>query len=407
MRKLLLGTTALIGAAAIATVASAQEPLTVTVGGYLQFDAAHVSEDADSLQHSNDFRTSTEVHVKAEGTSDNGLTYGAVIELEADRSSDLGSASSIDNTTNGDENFIYVSGGFGKFELGDNDGVASVDGLSITAPSGFGLGGVVADEESYRDFVRNYPQTIAGDDVNSANVVNVLTTLFESPNSGNATKVTYYTPVWNGFQAGASYAPSQFSGNDTDRSDQVVGSTINFDSEFDNALEFGVKYAYDFGNDVGLGLSATYTRADALEFAGADHAEDLRSYGLGAQLTYAGFTLGGSYVNAGDSFIRVTETVDQDDTEGYTVGLQYETGPYVVGVNYLSAEAESDGDGTATTGGEAEYDAVSIGASYAAAPGWVAYAEYTDFSFEGDNTAITDADENDGSVFILGTRVSF
>jgi len=398
MKKLLLGTTALIGAASIASAAAAQQsPLTVTLGGYLQFDAAHVSEDRDQDQRSNDFRTSTEVHVKAEGTTDNGLTYGAVIELEADN----------DSTDNGDENFIYVSGGWGKFELGDNDGVAAVDGLSITAPGGFGLGGVVADEESYRDFIQNFPTAGTGaTDTESGEVVGILTTLFESPNSGNATKITYYSPVWNGFQVGASYAPGQFSGVNVNRSQNGVAAADVFDTEFDSAIELAARYMYDFGNDVGLGLSLTHTRADSLELAGADTYEDLRSWAFGANVTWGGFTVGGSYVDAGDSFqLKTLAAGDVEDTTGYTLGAQYETGPFVFGINYLNSETE-DGNAAASTD-EAEYTAISLGGTYAAAPGWVAYAEYTDFEFEGDDTTTAATNSNDGSVFILGTRVSF
>lgn len=388
MKKLLLGTSALIGAAAIAGAAHAQEPLSVTVGGYLQFDGAHVSESDDNDTRSTDFRTSSEVHIRAEGTTDNGLTYGAHIELEADNGT---------NTDNGDENHIYVSGGWGKVELGDKDGAATVDGLQVVAPGDFGLGGVVADEESYRDFLQATAQT------NSQ--VMLLQGLFEAPNAGKSTKITYYTPVWNGLQAGVSYSNDNVeTGTDTTR-DNIDASAAAYNLTQEDVVELAAKYATEY-NNVGIALSLAYTMGDAFNTtAVGNDTNDLSAWAAGLQLTFGGFTLGGSYVNAGESFQQdITAAVNGSDTDGFTVGLQYETGPFVFGINHLNASTE--GRQAVNQEADDDYDATSVGVSYAAAPGWVAYAEYTDFDYDGDDDTVA-TDDNEGNVFILGTRVSF
>ena len=139
MRKILLGTTAVVGAALLApTVASAQEAPTVRVGGYFRayygytrqtsphvtgnvggtvggtaaaptitggtnvFQANQIGDPglagstatpnngttasaAQSARNGkNDFSTDAEIHVFVNGKTANGLTYGAVVEMQFD-----------------------------------------------------------------------------------------------------------------------------------------------------------------------------------------------------------------------------------------------------------------------------------------------------------------------------------
>lgn len=398
MKKLLLGTSALIGAVAVAASASAQEPLSVTLGGYLQFDAASVKQDSDGDVQSHDFRTSTEVHVRAEGTTDAGLTYGAVIELEGDG----GDAGPGYNSGNGSENHIYLSGGWGKVELGDKYGVASTRSLMLAAPGDFGLGGVVAVEESYRDFIVS-PATGG---TNNAAAIGWLGSIFETMNAQKSTKVTYYSPVFNGLQVGASYTPEGNSGEDVTREETTaigVTSIIGVD-DFDDYFEAAALWNYAFGNNVGLGLSGTYVVADAEDHTTlASQRDDLSAFSLGANVTFGGFTVGMSYTDLGDSGLVGGASQTYDDTDGFTFGVQYETGPFVVGANYLMADSDANVAGE----DDIEYDALSFGGSWAVAPGFVTYAEATFFDLEGDVSTTATSAEEDGSVVVLGTRVSF
>lgn len=392
MKKLLLGTTALIGAAAIATAASAQQPLSVTVGGYVQFDAAAVSQDSDTNLRGHDFRTSTEIHVRAEGTTDNGLTYGAVVELEGDQ----GSTDQSYSTGDGDENHIYLSGGWGRLEFGDKKGAADTSGLALTAPGDFGLGGVVADEESYRDFI------VAFGDATTIATYGWLNEMYEVMNSDTHTKITYYTPVFNGFQAGLSYTPDGAEqGQNTGRSEAGAAATgMPTIGNYEDIVEAAIVWNYAFGNNVGLGLGATYVTADyeTKGLAAASHREDLSGFNLAANVTFGGFTIGGSYIDLGDSGTLESSAV-YDDTDAFTLGVQYEFGPYIIGANALMADLEED-----TAGNEIDYDAYSFGGTWAVAPGFVTYAEATFFDYDAENASRTD---QDGSVVLVGTRIAF
>lgn len=393
MKKVLLATTALIGALSISSAAMAQEPLSVTVGGYVDVAGAHVGQSQDGGSRSSDLRTSSEVHIRAEGTTDNGLTYGAFVQLEGDNGVDTNPAAGA-NSNNGDEVFGYLSGSWGRVNAGDSESATDTDGLTITAPNGFGLGGVAADEESYRDFINDATGSATREGIYA------LGSLYEPFNSGKATKITYYTPIWNGFQAGASYASDGASGFSTNRSDTNAAAFFPTTASFENFFEYAAAWNGSY-NDVGLGFSGTYSKASSKTTGAAvTEIEDASVYSLGAKVTYAGFTVAGNYVDAGDSG---TDLVARryDDTNAFSAGVQYEFGPYVIGANALWSKLEAAG----TNADDMSYDAYSIGGSWAVAPGFVAYAEGTAFDFDG--TPGTTANNSEGHVVVLGTRVSF
>ena len=85
MRKILLATTALAAFAGFASAANAQ--ITVTLGGYTEFFGAIYDNNLSSMapatsSHSREFQLETEIVVKADGKADNGLLYGAKVELQ-------------------------------------------------------------------------------------------------------------------------------------------------------------------------------------------------------------------------------------------------------------------------------------------------------------------------------------
>ncbi|MFZ1428297.1 MAG: porin, partial [Geminicoccaceae bacterium] len=187
LKKLFLGTSALIGAgllsAGSATSVAAAEvkpggALDLTITGFLRAEAFGGEQDDlhldPDLARGLDFRNDTEVHVLARAKSEElGLEYGATIEFEADTNS----------TANTDETWLFLRGGWGELRMGDEDGVvdnSTVGANTIAAGTG-GLDG--------------------SDAVIAAAPVVFLT------NTNDATKVRYYTPSFGGFSLGASYTP--------------------------------------------------------------------------------------------------------------------------------------------------------------------------------------------------------
>src|SRR3954454_21941686 len=142
MKKALLAGTAITAAALYAQ--SAQAQLVVSLGGYTEFFGAYYDDDA-SGSTKREFELETEIVVRADGKADNGLLYGAKIELQ---NSTGGSGATGVGT---DEASVYLGGTWGRLELGDFDGAA--DTMKIYSP----VVGIEQLDGDYTDFAPNRP----------------------------------------------------------------------------------------------------------------------------------------------------------------------------------------------------------------------------------------------------------
>src|SRR4030095_5825088 len=117
MKKLLLGSTALVAARLVAGEAYAADGVKLGIGGRYMgaagVNAIQDFEDNTGNEHPRTyvFKQDVEVYFLGETTLDNGLTVGARIELEGQTSSDQI-----------DEVYAYFSGGFGEVGFGDSAG---------------------------------------------------------------------------------------------------------------------------------------------------------------------------------------------------------------------------------------------------------------------------------------------
>jgi hypothetical protein len=192
MSKFLLATTAMTAIASFTSAANAQ--LTVTLGGYTEFFAAIYDNNLPGGTE-REFQLETEIVVKAHGKTDNGLLYGAKVELQ-------NSVPTLSSTGVGtDEASVYVGGNWGPFDLGDEDGVA--DRMAIYAP----LVGVEGIDGDYGDFVNVIVP--AGNGTRTG--LNLGRQPWGAPSTGAATKIGHVAPRFAGIQLGLSYAPENAS----------------------------------------------------------------------------------------------------------------------------------------------------------------------------------------------------
>jgi outer membrane protein OmpU len=393
MKKLLLGTTAIIGALALSQGAKAQAgaPLTVTLGGAFQFNAGYVNEDVDQDRREYAGEYDASVLLGAEGKASENLVYGVKLQLLPDQNDDDAA----------DEYYGYVSGTWGRVEAGAVDGAA--DRLTVFAPSDFGTGGFAGE---YTDFITTTDTTGTEFFFNGINSIAGIDDLYKAFDSDDQLKVTYFSPRFAGFQVGASFAPDGSEDKDIGTANRntrlstsnIQGTTLAV-SGFENFYEVGVNYVGEFSG-VGVAASGSYVGAsakDPVTTAGQEY-EDLAAYAAGLNLSYAGFTVGGGYVNNANSGYESNATFD-DDGEGWNFGLQYATGPFIVGANALFAENEGD---TATSG-NSELSVYSVGTTFVVAPGFSTFVEANMFEYETDY--ITDS--NDGSVVLVGAAMEF
>ncbi len=373
MKNLLLSSAAFAGLAlaAIASPAQAADGVSLELGGYASGYVVYTDQDeapgADLRKF--DFRKDTEIHLTGETTLDNGLTVGAHMELLADRA---------DNDGIVEESYLYMSGGWGRVNFGEEDGAAYL--LQVAAPS--------ADDKV--DGLRP--------DIGTFNLLGLGATLdYAHDDTGYSNKITYLTPIFNGFQAGVSFTPTVEGYGDplgvTPGQAPLNGlspvTTANDGDQFENAWEGAARYETSFeGFDIALGggYSLTSLESEALSTA---YDDDLQTWNVGANVGIAGWGFGASYVSTNNGI------EDDGDTDIVVAGVDYTTGPYKLGVSYMNYDQEL-GAGTSL-----EADRYTAGVTYEYGPGMsfrgaVQYVDAEAGAFDADGTQVT-----------LGTQVNF
>jgi predicted porin len=360
MKKTLLGTTALVSAGLIAGPALASDPLTVTVGGTVTAGIYAIDQDdigGTSYQDTAVKLVARNIDINAEGTLDNGMVAGvlATLSLGDDWNSHFNN-----NDATFRELFAYLEGGFGRFEIGGTDGAAFkmhytspwfVPGNGVDSPNilNAAVGGITSTTTTTA-FVPIGPATNVLVTTTNTNTVAGFRHATFSLMAADANKVTYFTPRFAGFQLGLSYTPeTTFNGPNPNGLGVVANNT-----SIEDVVEVALNYAGSFGS-VDLGVDGFYVSGDAPTGAAADPEE----LGFGLNLGMAGFTLGGAWYQSEDLSAVSTPipSVAGLEEEVWTVGLSYGTGPWTVGVAYLTDEIS-------VTGFSAELETWQAGGGY-------------------------------------------
>jgi predicted porin len=372
MKKALYGTTALVtGAALMSVPAAAEEGIKLGLGGYMNnYFGVLFDHDEDSAvdRNATGLFSDGEIWFKGETTLDNGITFGANVQLES-----FGNTGDVI-----DEDFAYISGNFGRINIGSENTAAYLMHYSapyVGAPinSGWVTTFIPADGTGFVGPFRTPALSTTVDIGNDENVI------------------TYFTPRFSGFQVGATYVPAVvFSGNGKDFPIEADKET-----EFNNGFSVGANFVESFeGFDISV--SGGYRRAEAPDGLGS--IEDMEQWSAGLNVGFAGFTVGGSYANEDDDII--------DDGESWDVGATYSSGPWTVGATYFNSDltygpAVGFASGSATPGEDVEMDVIQGGVGYAVGPGIdasmnIMYADYD-----------TDTGDADGIIGIVGLTYSF
>lgn len=386
MKRILLGTTALVAAGLVASPALAQLELEIDAEFYWEIGFKDDDVDTDD---SFDMQNEGEMQFTFSGVADNGLFYGFQFDLD-----DI----ATDDGVEVDETFLFVQGNFGRIEVGDNDGAHGNLRFFIPAVGVEGIDG------GYGDYLSGLGQVLQSD--------NAIDT-------SDSTKVTYQTTGIDlgGFVFGVSYAPDvalesgQFGvdlGNDVDVDRDSPG-----DDTFQNGVEVGARWTGSFG-DFDVGVGGGYTFGESVD----NRVEDINAFTIGSELGYGGFT-GGiqfAYEGEGGSGFRVDDLLgtsvgfEHDNFWRISAGLTYETGPWGFGVSGFYAQVDDIAVPGDPDTGEADEYAIAGSVAYALVPGFEIAADLTYFELSADvagvGTATADID-NEGVVGILRTTVDF
>ncbi|MEL7187654.1 MAG: porin [Pseudomonadota bacterium] len=356
MKKVLLGTSAIALAGAFATSANSAE-WNVKVGGYhnqmVAFGTTDIqgsTADFDGI----DVKQNAEIFFLPSITLDNGLKFGANVQLES--AGATGTADTID------ESYMFVRGSFGEINLGSENSAGykmhyaapNVAIISLNSPS---TTQYIAWGGQATGIFRG---TIGG-------------TYLENNRNNDADRITYYTPRFAGFQVGASYARDASQDSNAQADINAFGTTHDI-------FDLGANYVNDFGG-VNLALSARWGIA-TIEPAAANQAgQDPTVLGFGANVGFGGFTIGGSWAEQNDA--------GQLDGTAYDIGAKYSTGPWSFSLTYFHGENT-----------QGEQDTFGAGINYQLAKGvrLNGFGAYVDYQAEPGTTSDADG-------FVIGTGI--
>ncbi len=334
MKKGLLGTTALVAAAAAMTTANAEEmmaePISISIGGHSTWGAAILGGDpVSNVATDTGIRTFNSMKVTFAGSTvlDNGLEVGVNYKL-------TGTAPVWDDI------YTDVSGAFGTIRLGNSKPAAYK--MATAAP---------------------YATYIFGINTPTFNPAGSLST-YAGANKGDDVSLLYFTPSFNGFSAAVSYAPEagkQFAVKDMDgghiwsigaRYDGAIGEGTSVSASAGYVIHNVAKADAAFGvkvdrADPGMPKISSDPAVPAnkdhviLETVKAVTKHQKTDMAIGMSVSMAGVSVGGSYRRTGD------DLMGSNDAVAYDFGLSYGMGPWAVSVNYgHSKDVDNGKEGT-------------------------------------------------------------
>ncbi len=348
---------------------------------------------------------------------------------------------SADGYPGNDIAFAYLQNKYGRFEAGSNLGANSlmkIDAVSISA----GSGGMDGDQP---DWIFNrgayYSTTNVTNKPNISSLFSMYPLMpYENVMQKKANKLTYLSPIIQGFSAGFSFVPDA----------QVRGTTktirkVYSGLEYKNIVEGIVKYSYntDSHDKVGFemslggefGQSLPYLYTNTTNISQTEDTHPLRAYQIGGKIKYNAFSIVGSIGDAGKSGMLSKRNLTNDmkkQQKFFTTGIAYNNGKLGLSATYIhsnsagliansSTSDPTDGArntfvGYCSANGPCNVESVKnntkthrysglvFGAQYLIMPGLLPYLEVTKFKF---SSPFESVKTNNGTAYMIGTKVSF
>jgi hypothetical protein len=411
MKKQLLSTSALVAAGMIAAsgtataqTAPASQPIQITTGGYMQQSFQYADQDdrvgagtnvaatVTGKTHKLNIVNDAEIWFQGKTTLANGISVALRVELEAFTSSDMI-----------DESFAAIEGAFGRIEIGSTDHAAMK--TKIGAPDLANRGPGFSNQATMLGNTLQTPQRSSGAD-------GPFGSSWLRFMDNDSERISYYTPRFEGFQLGLSYTPEL--GEDR-------GHVVKYESNnYKNSFSAGLNFTRSFGQ-VSTAAYAGYVTHDSPDFANSQTKKDPKAYGVGAQVAYAGFRLGGSYTKFKDGYVLTGTTTgtgnvtttgatgvadNVNDGKAWDVGLTYTFGPAEVGATYFQGKNK----GATTIAGDDKSKIFSVTGRYTLGPGVQLLATGFHAKIEGEATTTVngqDVDNNKATGILGGVVLSF
>lgn len=317
MKKVLIGSTALLAAGLLAGPAIAGDPLTgdnvnLTLGGDIDMTIGYLSKQPGKVdtdrERNHAFDLDGEMHFEGEATTDTGLEFGFEVEFEI---AGAGAAAGGDFV---DSNWIWIDGQFGKVYMGARD-AEELDGNGDNETFS-GVGVLSADDGANE-------ASSFGDTIDQG---------------GENNKISWLPPEMGGLQFAINYTP--------DLTQNTTGTTDNDDvGAQDQDMLIAAQYEATFGT-AEIGIDISYATAAAEDPAVDTDIEDNNRWRIGAQIEIAGVEIGGFWKR----FTEYAEdTTPTEDRTTVGVNVEYVVGVWTVGASYRRATADEMLAGTPNT----------------------------------------------------------
>ena len=384
MKKVLLGTTALLGAGLVASPAFAADGIKLGVGGFFKEAYMVVFDDDNEGELGNEHNTDgffndAEVHFTGSTVLDNGLEVGARIELEGETESDQI-----------DEAWVYFSGGFGEVRIGsDDDALANA---CIVPPGGTG------------NFSAFSPNQWGANTLTFSGAVFSLSSnsvCSGVDDTGDAQKIIYITPSFAGFQLTLSYTPN---GGDQTHDQGVgphVGMPLNTDGESRHNVSAYGTYSFE-GDGWGLTAGAGASFEGHVEQGPGPDRKEQDFYQAGLNITFGNFAVGGVFEYYNDVF---SFSGFDDDIWVAGAGISYTMDAWTVGAQYSHLDEDIDISSAPDFG--FSVDRAVLTGNYAMGPGINLDAELGYTWLDTDPEASGGVDDYQAFEIGIGTNITF
>jgi hypothetical protein len=257
---------------------------------------------------------------------------------------------------------MFVSGGFGKLVLGQQDGVGDNYGVSA------------------EDLPKEEIDAGVGDD-NDMNIVNADI----SGLSSDSNKISYHLPAMGGLTAGASFMNS--------------GAAGSADS-----TEFGASYSMDAGGAaVTIGYATGTTEAASQDTDSTVMGVMVSSGNITAAVSQATFEAAGTAAvaqvngSANANFVAAIPATDASDEESIGAAVSFKVNDGLT----LTAHTKETDDGVTTE----TYSNSGIEIAYTIASGLTAYINVEDYDYKAGNSA--NNTDNSGTASKLTLKATF
>jgi len=372
MKKILLGTTAVIALGTMSTEAFAADKIKLGLGGFMYHYVGVVNDDEASEAATGNNRamglsqdSNTEVYVSGSTTLDNGLTVAATMQIETD-------GQEGGNST--DESYLSVSSdAMGMVYVGVTKHALQKKATYAPNASKFGW----YDLDDWAQMA----------DTTGANTPFTFTAYKPNLLLDDSNKLGYMSPSFGGVSIVASYSAAEGTGaSDADSLDRNAAH---------DGSSFGVVYSGE--------LSGAAVKADLGQYR---YNGQYNGTQVGASVGMSGFTIGGHYVKFSDDNSSNAAAATDVSFAGnqWDLGVGYTTGPYSVSASYMSAKEDNT-----TASGSDKDTAWRVSGTYDMGAGVGLTATYFNLKrdLEGSGTAFTTGKSAQVNGVIAGIEVGF